>query len=76
MMTVLTDQQAEWPIRRPFTESHPHLGIERAGTVCSLVMDLRNREMHITRGNPIDHPVFERIQLGSHFPRLASHRPS
>ena len=63
MMTVLTDQQAEWPIRRPFTESHPHLGLERVGTVCSLVMDLGNRELHITRGNPIDHPTFERIPL-------------
>ena len=64
-VTVLTDQQAEWPIRRPFVESHPHLGLEHVGTVCSLVMDLRNREMHITRGNPIDYPTFERIPLGS-----------
>jgi hypothetical protein len=33
-----------------------------AGTLCSIVMDLKGREFHITRGNPKDHR-FERIPI-------------
>lgn len=32
------------------------------GTICSVVMDLRQMKMHITRGNPFDYP-FEAIKL-------------
>ena len=39
-----------------------HDEIDSLGTVCSIIMDLKQMEMHITRGNPFDHP-FEKIKL-------------
>jgi len=40
----------------------PNDEIETLGTICSVIMDLKQMEMHITRGNPFDYP-FETIRL-------------
>ena len=47
-----------------FTERHLSLGLEAVGTVCTLVMDLGARELHVTRGNPI-HNDFEKVTFTS-----------
>ena len=36
--------------------------LETTGTICSIVMDLEQKEMHITRGTPLKNP-FEKISL-------------
>lgn len=54
MKKILTDPQggedAICKKHAPFFDGMDH------GTVCSLVMDLPNREMHITHGNPYQNP--------------------
>ena len=49
----------EFPVCRQYT---PHEQIEDIGTVCSVIFDLVNLKMDITRGNPFDHP-YEVIPL-------------
>ena len=63
-MPLADDAHATLPIRRPFSERHPSLGLEAVGTVCTIVMDLGARELHITRGSPI-HNAFEKITFAS-----------
>ena len=36
--------------------SHPWLTDDHSITVTTMVMDLKNRQFHITRGNPFDNP--------------------
>ena len=36
--------------------------LKNTGTICSIIMDLPKKEMHITRGNPYEHE-FEKITL-------------
>ena len=65
MKALLADHKhATLPIRRPYLERHPSLGLEGVGTICTLVMDLGRRELHITRGSPI-HNAFEKMTFAS-----------
>jgi len=56
MKDILADSENdEHPIcRKPF--SHPWLSDDTSLTVTSIVMDLKNLQFHITRGNPFDNP--------------------
>lgn len=56
---LLDDTNTEFPICRRYIE---HEQIEDIGTVCSVIMDLVNLEMHLTRGNPKNHE-FELLKL-------------
>jgi isopenicillin-N N-acyltransferase-like protein len=54
MKRILLDQtRDDLPICRPYVP-HPDLG--NVGTVCSIIMDLRGLQMHITLGNPLENP--------------------
>ena len=60
--SLLLDKKNEsLPICRKYTKPINDL-LETTGTICSLVMDLENKSMHITRGSPLHHP-FEEITL-------------
>ncbi|MBI4152603.1 peptidase C45 [Candidatus Woesearchaeota archaeon] len=60
MKQLLLDQEnSELPICRPYLPSQYTSSI---GTICSIVMDLRKREMQITKGSPLKHQ-FEKISL-------------
>ncbi|UCG01948.1 MAG: hypothetical protein JSW11_20405 [Candidatus Heimdallarchaeota archaeon] len=49
--TILLDQtRKDLPICRPYVP-HPDLG--NVGTVCSIIMDLIDLKLHITRGHPL-----------------------
>ncbi|MHA2239649.1 MAG: carcinine hydrolase/isopenicillin-N N-acyltransferase family protein, partial [Candidatus Hodarchaeales archaeon] len=62
MKGILNDQSnLELPICRRYV---PNKELENVGTVCTIIMDLPNLTMHITRGNPFDHE-FERLNLSS-----------
>ena len=37
----------------------------RSGTVCTCIMDLQRLELHITRGNPFEHPSFTVFDFGA-----------
>ncbi len=53
MKKLLLDQgNLELPICRPYLKSRY---ISSVGTICSMVMDLPKREMHITKGSPLRH---------------------
>jgi len=56
MKALLKDNDnQEFPIcRKRF--SHPWLTDDTCITVTSIIMDLQNLQLHITRGNPFDHP--------------------
>ena len=56
MKDILRDNtNEEHPIcRKRF--SHPWLTDDTSMTVTSIIMDLKNLQFHITRGNPFDHP--------------------
>ncbi|MEW6334870.1 MAG: C45 family peptidase, partial [Thermodesulfobacteriota bacterium] len=56
MKAILKDRgNGDYPIcRKRF--SHPWLTDDESITVTSMVMDLKNRQWHITRGNPFDNP--------------------
>jgi isopenicillin-N N-acyltransferase-like protein len=54
MKRILLDQTGgDMPICRPYV---PNPNIGNAGTVCSIIMDLKDLKMHITLGNPIKNP--------------------
>ena len=54
MKRILLDQtRGDMPICRPYV---PNPDIGNAGTVCSIIMDLKELKMHITLGNPIENP--------------------
>ena len=54
--TILKDRgNGEAPICRT-RFSHPWLIDDTSITVTTIVMDLKKRKFHITRGNPFDHP--------------------
>lgn len=60
MKKLLLDQQnKELPICRPYEKSRY---ISSVGTICSIVMDLPKREMHITKGSPLKNG-FEVVKL-------------
>ena len=60
MKQLLLDQEnKELPICRPYLPSRYTSSV---GTICSIVMDLPKREMHITKGSPLKHK-FEKIGL-------------
>ncbi|MFX0015067.1 MAG: C45 family autoproteolytic acyltransferase/hydrolase [Promethearchaeota archaeon] len=51
MQEILLDQTTnELPICRPYV---PDLDLGNVGTVCSIIMNLINLKMHITRGSPL-----------------------
>jgi len=51
MKKLLLDQHnKELPICRPYAKSRY---VSSVGTICSIVMDLPRREMHITKGSPL-----------------------
>ena len=56
MKVILRDRgNGEYPIcRKRF--SHPWLTDDTSITVTSIIMDLKNLQFHITRGNPFDNP--------------------
>jgi isopenicillin-N N-acyltransferase-like protein len=56
MKEILKDHSdKQHPIcRRRF--SHPWLTDDTSMTVTTVIMDLKNHQFHITRGNPFDHP--------------------
>jgi isopenicillin-N N-acyltransferase-like protein len=56
MKAILKDRGDEnYPIcRKRF--SHTLLSDDTSITVCTIVMDLKNLQFHITQGNPFDHP--------------------
>ena len=59
---LLRDQKnKKLPICRPYVKPKNKL-LKTAGTVCSIIMDLKEKSIHITRGNPFENP-FEEIQL-------------
>lgn len=57
---LLGDREGSLPICREMIETNKSGGLGsvlgRTGTVCSIVMDLVSRRMHITRGSPLRHP--------------------
>ncbi|MCP3982806.1 MAG: hypothetical protein GY723_00365 [bacterium] len=59
MKTILLDQQDG---SNAICAGWKDLGPLRLGTLCSIVMDLREREMHITSGHPASH-AFDRVSL-------------
>ena len=65
MKEILRDHaDEEYPIcRKRF--SHPLLTDDRSMTVASIIMDLENQQIHITRGNPFDNP-FSIFSLNGH----------
>ncbi|MHA2103208.1 MAG: C45 family autoproteolytic acyltransferase/hydrolase [Candidatus Hodarchaeales archaeon] len=50
---LLNKENAELPICRTYM---PDPLIRNAGTICSLIMDHRKLQMHITKGNPFENP--------------------
>ena len=51
MKKLLLDQShPDLPICRPYVED-PDLG--NVGTICTIIMDLKNTQLHITRGSPL-----------------------
>lgn len=70
MKKILKDGDGEqYPIcRKRF--SHPWLTDDTSITVTSIIMDLKNLQFHITRGNPFDNPfsVFSLRQRDVHSP--------
>jgi isopenicillin-N N-acyltransferase-like protein len=56
MKAILKDRgDKDYPIcRKRF--SHTLLSDDTSITVCTIIMDLKNLQFHITRGNPFDHP--------------------
>jgi len=68
-VTELANQEAgehktTQPIQQAYDQSDP-TGM-CIGTVCSVIFDLRERTMHITRGNPQEHP-WEAIELSQSY---------
>ncbi|MBS3168969.1 peptidase C45 [Candidatus Woesearchaeota archaeon] len=60
MKQLLLDQEnQELPICRPYL---PSLYTTSIGTICSMIMDLRKKELQITKGSPLKHK-FEKISL-------------
>lgn len=60
MKQLLLDQEnKELPICRPYLPSKYTSSI---GTICSIIMDLRKREMQITKGSPLKQK-FEKINI-------------
>ena len=64
-VTELAEQEAgehktTLPIQQAYDETDP-TGM-CVGTVCSVIFDLRERTLHITRGNPREYP-WEAIEL-------------
>jgi isopenicillin-N N-acyltransferase-like protein len=59
---LLTDKtDLEMPICRKY-EKPTKSNLKLSGTVCSIIMDLQNRILHITRGNPYENK-YEEIML-------------
>jgi len=56
---LLDNANNKLPICRSYI---PDTEIGNAGTVCSVIMDLKNLHFHITKGSPLHHP-FEVIQF-------------
>jgi hypothetical protein len=58
--SILADQNPpELPICRPFETDSDEMVI---GTLCSIIMDLRNKKMILSKGNPL-HNEFAEIDL-------------
>ncbi|MHA2277888.1 MAG: C45 family autoproteolytic acyltransferase/hydrolase [Candidatus Kariarchaeaceae archaeon] len=54
LKTILLDQShPALPICRPYVED-PDLG--NVGTICTILMDLRKSQLHITQGSPLNSP--------------------
>jgi isopenicillin-N N-acyltransferase-like protein len=52
MKQILSDRSnTQFPICREYI-THPELG--DAGTVCSIIMDLKNKCLHLTKGSPLE----------------------
>lgn len=58
LQKVLSDPSGICPVARRFLPS----SIGPSGTVCAIAMDLRAKEMHITRGNPRNN-TFDKIPV-------------
>jgi len=56
---LLDDTDFELPICRKYI---PGRVMEKAGTVCTILMDLNQEVMHITKGSPLYHP-FTKVSL-------------
>jgi isopenicillin-N N-acyltransferase-like protein len=56
---LLDDTDSELPICRKYI---PGTTMEQVGTVCTILMDLNQKMMHITKGSPYDNP-FTKISL-------------
>ena len=53
MKSILLDQTSQdYPICSSYVPD-PDLG--NSGTICTIIMDLKKLELHITRGNPLNH---------------------
>ena len=52
---LLDEGNSDLPICRKYTMNSNGL-LEDIGTISSIIMNLKEKEMHITRGNPFDHP--------------------
>ncbi|CAF3454494.1 unnamed protein product [Rotaria socialis] len=49
--------------RYPICRSYKPTRLGHIGTVCSLIMNLKERTMNITKGNPIQYPKFHQFKL-------------
>lgn len=58
---LLDKENSDLPICRNYKKPINDM-LETTGTICSIVMDLEQKEMHITRGTPLKNP-FEKISL-------------
>jgi hypothetical protein len=56
---LLDDSDSELPICRKYI---PGTTMEEVGTVCTILMDLKQEVMHITKGTPLHNP-FTKISL-------------
>jgi isopenicillin-N N-acyltransferase-like protein len=58
---LLDDTDSELPICRKYI---PGITMEKVGTVCTILMDLNQEVMHITKGSPL-HNKFTKISLNN-----------
>ena len=58
---LLDKTNTDLPICRTYKKPINDL-LETTGTICSIIMDLEQKQLHITRGNPFENP-FEQINL-------------
>jgi hypothetical protein len=53
---LLDDTDSELPICRKYI---PGTRMEKVGTVCTILMDLKQEVMHITKGSPLHNPFIK-----------------